>query len=53
MHTLQLFTVWSQTWPGAHVPQLRDPPQPSSQCPHVAPREAQVLGVQALHVLVA
>jgi hypothetical protein len=29
-----------------HVPQLSDPPQPSEGLPQVAPRSAQVFGVQ-------
>jgi hypothetical protein len=34
-------------WLLAHVPQLGvRPPQPSATCPHVAPRLAQLAGVQ-------
>jgi hypothetical protein len=35
-----------QVWPLGQVPQLNTPPHPSEMEPQVAPRAAQVLGVQ-------
>jgi len=43
--------TWSrvQYFPPEQVPQERVPPQPSGTAPHVAPRDPQVAGTQAVH----
>jgi hypothetical protein len=49
---LHCFTLLSQTCPGAHVPQLTEPPQPSEIDPQPAPALAHVRGVQTAQVFV-